>query len=113
MGYFTGKVAIVTGAASGIGRGVCEALLDQGAIVYATDVRADELTGLAPGAGELTTAPLDVTREQDFAKLIEGVADARGRLDLIINNAGIGVVGDFRHIALSGSVGALSFPTRG
>jgi NAD(P)-dependent dehydrogenase (short-subunit alcohol dehydrogenase family) len=101
MGHFLGKVAIVTGAASGIGRGVCEALLDEGAIVYATDIREDALEVLEPGAGELRRAALDVTREQDVAELTRSVVDERGRLDLIVNNAGIGVVGDFRRIELA------------
>lgn len=100
MGDFSGKVAIVTGAASGIGRGLCEVLLDQGAIVHATDIRMDALAGLASGAGELSTAQLDVTRALDVAELVRRVANERGRLDLIFNNAGIGVVGDFRRIDL-------------
>lgn len=100
MGDFSGKVAIVTGAASGIGRGLCEVLLDQGAIVHATDIRMDALAGLASGAGELSTAQLDVTRALDVAELVRRVANERGRLDLIFNNAGIGVVGDFRLIDL-------------
>lgn len=100
MGDFSGKVAIVTGAASGIGRGLCEVLLDQGAIVHATDIRIDALAGLASGAGELSTAQLDVTRALDVAELVRRVANERGRLDLIFNNAGIGVVGDFRRIDL-------------
>lgn len=100
MGDFSGKVAIVTGAASGIGRGLCEVLLDQGAIVHATDIRIDALAGLASGAGELSTAQLDVTRALDVAELVRRVANERGRLDLIFNNAGIGVVGDFRLIDL-------------
>ncbi|UCH29089.1 MAG: SDR family oxidoreductase [Myxococcales bacterium] len=100
MGDFSGKVAIVTGAASGVGRGLCEVLLDQGAIVHATDIRIDALAGLASGAGELSTAQLDVTRALDVAELVRRVANERGRLDLIFNNAGIGVVGDFRRIDL-------------
>jgi NAD(P)-dependent dehydrogenase (short-subunit alcohol dehydrogenase family) len=100
MDHFTGQVAIVTGAASGIGRGICEVLLDRGAVVYAADIREDALAGLAFEAGELCKVSLDVTCEQDVADLVRRVVDERGRLDLIFNNAGIGVVGDFRQIHL-------------
>jgi len=103
MAYFAGKVALVTGAASGIGRGICEALCDQGAIVYAADIQEEALHALvegAPGAGEIRAVVLDVTNDGDFTRLIQRVAAEHGRLDLMINNAGTGVVGDFRQVDL-------------
>jgi len=103
MGHFTGNVAVVTGAASGIGRGICEALCAQGAVVYATDVEAEALETLVPatrGDGELRAVVLDVTKEPDVAALIRNVRDEHGRLDLMINNAGVGLVGDFRLLDL-------------
>lgn len=103
-GHFAGQVALVTGGASGIGRGICEALCDQGAIVYAADIREDALETLASGAdcpGEIRRVTLDVTRESDFSRVVGEVVAERGRLDLMINNAGTGVVGDFRRIDLA------------
>ena len=103
MGYFTGKVAVVTGAASGIGRGTCEALCAAGACVYAADVEElglGTLVRAAAGAGEIRRVVLDVTKEGDFARIIGEVSEEHGQLDLMVNNAGIGVVGDFRRIQL-------------
>ena len=103
MGYFTGKVAFVTGAASGIGRSLCEALCAEGATVYAADIQTkglDELVQSAAGAGEIRGVTLDVTSQEDFARVIHDVVEECGRLDLIINNAVIRVVGDFRHTEL-------------
>ena len=103
MGYFTGKVAFVTGAASGIGRSLCEALCAEGATVYAADIQKkglDELVESAAGAGEIRGITLDVTRQDDVARVIRDVVEECGRLDLIINNAVIRVVGDFRHTEL-------------
>lgn len=103
MGYFTGQVAVVTGAASGIGRGICEALIEHGAIVYAADIREDALEDLvraASGKGEVEAISLDVTSESDVSDLVQQVIEKQGRLDLMVNNAGIGVVGDFRRIEL-------------
>jgi len=101
VGDFSGKVALVTGAASGIGRALCGALCERGATVYATDVAEDALRVLeeeAAGHGEIRRAKLDVTRESDFRRVLDQVIDEHGRLDLVINNAGIGLVGDFRQI---------------
>lgn len=100
-GHFAGRVALVTGGASGLGRGICEALCEQGAIVYAADIREDATEGLADRydrAGEVRRVTLDVTKESDFARVIGKVVADHGRLDLMINNAGTGVVGDFRQI---------------
>ena len=103
MARFSGKVAVVTGAASGIGRALCEALCAEGAIVYAADIQRgglDELVQSAAGAGEIRGVTLDVTSQNDFARVVRNVVEEQGRLDLIVNNAVIRVVGDFRQMEL-------------
>ncbi len=98
MTFFKGKTAIVTGAASGIGRGLSEALCAQGAIVYAADINQAgliELEKAATGSGRIIPTRIDVSQEDDFRKAIEEVLEAQGKLDLIINNAGIALGGDF------------------
>ncbi len=99
VGDFSGKVAIVTGAASGIGRGLCEAFCAQGAVVYAADIRReglDELVRSSAGPGDIRGVTLDVTRWNDFERVVGDIFEEHGRLDLIVNNAVVRVVGDFR-----------------
>jgi len=79
-----GKVALVTGATQGIGRGIAELFATEGATVVATDVRHPEVY-----AERIAFAFLDVTDEQQWAEVV-GEIDARhGRLDVLVNNAGI------------------------
>ncbi|MBI5725679.1 MAG: 3-oxoacyl-[acyl-carrier-protein] reductase [Planctomycetes bacterium] len=87
------KVAIVTGGARGIGKEICRELLAMGMTVTAVDLKAELLDKLPgelgnPGA-KLQTAVCDVTDSDNFSKLIEDVAEKHGRLDVLVNNAGI------------------------
>lgn len=90
---FQDKVAIVTGAASGIGRACVLRFLQEGACVYATDIRGaglDELVAATdPGPGKLVAAVCDVTRKQDGVALVEQAKNTYGRLDVLVNAAGI------------------------
>ncbi|MDB5523061.1 MAG: Cyclopentanol dehydrogenase [Rhizobium sp.] len=83
MGRLSGKVAIVTGAAQGIGRAVAELFAEEGAKVIAGDVKQGED---APGIENIT---LDVSRESDWKAAIEKVLAAHGQIDILVNNAGI------------------------
>jgi 3-oxoacyl-[acyl-carrier protein] reductase len=92
-----GRVAIVTGAAHGIGRAICVELAREGAAVWACDVRADALAGtraavLGVKTGACHTAVVDVRDTAAVAVFAAGVEAAAGRIDALVNTAG-GVAG--------------------
>jgi NAD(P)-dependent dehydrogenase (short-subunit alcohol dehydrogenase family) len=94
MGRVEGKVAIVTGGALGIGRASCLRLAQEGARVAVADLRDQEGRALVEEirrqAGEARYWHLDVAREADVQRVIDDVVAAFGRLDVLVNNAGIG-----------------------
>ena len=88
-GLLISKVAVVTGAASGIGRAVAEHFVAQGAAVLVTDIRDEEGTALAEELGESCRyVHADVTSEADIAGAISTAVSSFGRLDVMVNNAG-------------------------
>ncbi|QAY74244.1 SDR family NAD(P)-dependent oxidoreductase [Agromyces protaetiae] len=87
----TTRVALVTGASSGIGESAVRQLLERGFIVYAAARRADRLAALKPlGARPL---PMDVTDEAAMANGIATILNETGRIDALVNNAGYGAYG--------------------
>jgi NAD(P)-dependent dehydrogenase (short-subunit alcohol dehydrogenase family) len=87
MHSFEGKVALVTGGGSGIGRATAIAFAEAGAKVVIAGRRETEGQKVAKEVGGLFVRT-DVTREQDIANLLEHVVAAYGRLDFAFNNAG-------------------------
>ena len=85
MNRFDNKVALVTGAAQGIGRRVCERLLGEGAQVIAVD--RSELVHELKGPGVLTLTA-DLERYDDCARVMASAVSTFGRLDILINNVG-------------------------
>ena len=95
MTDLTGDVAIVTGAAHGIGRAICMELARRGAAVWACDVVADALAGTARAvapAGGIQTAGVDVSDASRVAAWVAEVERSAGRVDVLVNCAG-GVAG--------------------
>ena len=89
---FEGKTAVVTGAARGIGLEVARQLAEGGATVVLVDVLEDQLKEAAvnlPGAKDVLTYTVDVTDEAAVERLFDGVIEKTGRIDILINNAGI------------------------
>jgi NAD(P)-dependent dehydrogenase (short-subunit alcohol dehydrogenase family) len=80
-----GKIALITGAASGIGHATAELFLKEGATVIAADIASP----VTPHSAGIQALKLDVTSEADWAKGVEDVVAKHGRLDILINNAGI------------------------
>lgn len=101
MQRLKGKVAVVTGAALGIGRAACVRMAEEGAAVAITDVREAEGRALAAelaGAGHLAEFwALDVSREADVARVFGAIVARFGRLDILVNNAGISGVNKPTH----------------
>ena len=80
-----GKIVLVTGAASGIGHAVSELFTKEGATVFASDIAAPE----KPYSTGIEAITLDVTREGDWEAAVDAVVERTGRLDVLVNNAGI------------------------
>jgi len=89
MGRLDGKVTIVTGATSGIGKRTAERFAEEGAVVGRAGRRDAEGQGAARGIGSRASfVRTDVGREEDVKRLIEGTVERHGRLDCLFNNAG-------------------------
>jgi short-subunit dehydrogenase len=103
---FRGKVALITGASSGIGEELAEQLAQQGALVSLAARRAEVMTHLAGRIAAATGSSAlviecDVTRDGDVERAVAETVRERGRLDLVFANAGFGVAGLFTRLSLA------------
>ena len=90
MRRLEGRVALVTGAASGIGRATAERLASEGAAVVVTDVRDEAGEETAAALADALYVHLDVADEAGWQAAVERVLTERDRLDVLVNNAGLG-----------------------
>jgi 2-keto-3-deoxy-L-fuconate dehydrogenase len=94
MFSLTQKIALVTGAGSGIGRAIAIAFAEAGATVHAADIdiaSAEETVSMLARPG--TAHELDVRDQEGCTQVAASVHDAHGHLDILVNNAGVGHVG--------------------
>src|ERR1700683_2772294 len=103
MSRLSEKVAIVTGASKGIGAGIAEALAAAGARVavnYSSDRKGAERVAqtITDRGGEAIAIGADVSKAADVARLFKEVDTAFGRLDVLVNNAGVFRFGAFAEI---------------
>ena len=96
MSLLAGRVAIVTGAASGIGRAIALAFASEGALVVVADTREQPIEGGEPTVAQIRRAggqalfwPTDVSRWADIDRLVAETVRMHGRLDIMVNNAAI------------------------
>ncbi|MEW6074650.1 MAG: 3-oxoacyl-ACP reductase family protein [Planctomycetota bacterium] len=100
MGRLDGRIALVTGSSRGIGAAIARAYAREGATVVITYRRAAaEAHAVAAEIGAALALPLDVTDRSSIRDAFAAAARRHGRLDVLVNNAGINVTGDFDEIS--------------
>ncbi len=96
------RIALVTGSGNGIGKATALLFAAEGAHVHVADVdrAAAEATvaAIQAAGGQATAHATDVARGQDVSALFRAIQSAHGKLDVLVNNAGLNVRADFRHL---------------
>lgn len=91
MGKFEGKIALVTGGTSGIGLATAQKFVNEGAYVYITGRRQNELDKAVNQIGKnVTGVQGDISKLEDLDKLYDMIKQEKGKLDILFANAGIG-----------------------
>ncbi|MGI8854034.1 MAG: SDR family NAD(P)-dependent oxidoreductase [Methyloceanibacter sp.] len=97
------KIALVTGAGAGIGRAIAETFAREGAQVVVADIDGDSAKATADAIvksnGAAAAHEVDVTDTAQVQALMATIGKAHGRLDVLVNNAGVGERSDFRHLS--------------
>jgi NAD(P)-dependent dehydrogenase (short-subunit alcohol dehydrogenase family) len=101
------KVAVITGAARGLGAAIARRFREEGAFVFVCDIQEDEgrrtaaeLSLVARGIGGAEFVPLDVSSEESWKGVYAAVRARRGRLDVLVNNAGINIRKDIEQMSV-------------
>lgn len=104
MKNFTGKVAVVTGGASGIGRAMAERFAEEGMKIVLADVERTALNKardeMASEGADVTAVQADVSDAAEVQALAQATVDAYGTAHIVCNNAGVGITGDSWDISL-------------
>ncbi|WP_085918822.1 SDR family NAD(P)-dependent oxidoreductase [Halomonas sp. CSM-2] len=91
MNRLNGKIALITGGASGIGLASAQRLIDEGAFVFITGRRQDVLDNAVEALGSnARSIQADVTKPEDLDRVFETIQEEKGHLDVLVANAGVG-----------------------
>ncbi|MSW96955.1 MAG: SDR family NAD(P)-dependent oxidoreductase, partial [Actinobacteria bacterium] len=99
MQDLTGKVAVVTGGSSGIGKGIAQRLKEAGATVVIASMNEARIAATAAELG-VTGIQVDVTSAASVQALADSVIERFGKVDVIVNNAGVGSMGRVADLSL-------------
>jgi NADP-dependent 3-hydroxy acid dehydrogenase YdfG len=117
MPVTTNRVVAITGASSGIGEATARLLAERGAAVAIGARRTDRLDAVADdirqGGGAVVTCETDVTRREDLVRLVDRAVAEFGRLDVLVNNAGISKIGPISDLDIDGWSAMIDVNLRG
>jgi NADP-dependent 3-hydroxy acid dehydrogenase YdfG len=117
MPVTTNRVVAITGASSGIGEATARLLAERGAAVAIGARRTDRLEAVADdirqGGGAVVTCETDVTRREDLVRLVDRAVAEFGRLDVLVNNAGISKIGPISDLDIDGWSAMIDVNLRG